>query len=208
MHQRLIRRPGSRAVCQSDAALDLSDVEVPADPPERGGDVLLYTDEALGNGMVDGVTDIVFVTAETFKATETLAIRDEVAALNRKMREEGRPYFLIGPGRWGSRDRFLGIPVAWSDISDARVIVEVDLPDFQVESSQGSHFFHNLIARKVGYLKVRNDSATSWMDWEHLSGMQVIERTAHCVHARAKAPYVARMDGKHGRAEIMKSRAG
>jgi len=188
--------------------IDLSDVEVPADPPERGGDVLLYTDEALGNGMVDGVTDIVFVTAETFKATETLAIRDEVAALNRKMREEGRPYFLIGPGRWGSRDRFLGSPVAWSDISDARVIVEVDLPDFQVESSQGSHFFHNLIARKVGYLKVRNDSATSWMDWEHLSGMQVIERTAHCVHARAKAPYVARMDGKHGRAVITKSRAG
>lgn len=187
--------------------VDLSDVEVPSEPPGRDGDVLLYTDESLGNGVEDAITDVVFVVADRFKPTETLAIRDEIALLNRKLREEGRPYLLIGPGRWGSRDRFLGIPVAWSDISHARVIVEVDLPDFQVESSQGSHFSHNLIARQVGYLKVRHDNATSWMDWDHLARKEVIERTAHCVHARAASPCIVRMDGRHGRAEIRRCSA-
>ncbi len=186
--------------------VDLSDVEVPADPPERGGEVLLYTDEALGNGLVDGVVDLVYVAADAFNPVETVAIRDEIASLNRALRAEGRPYILIGPGRWGSRDRFLGIPVAWSDISEARVIVEVDLLDFRVESSQGSHFAHNLIARQVGYLKVRHDSPTSWMDWEHLAQKEVVTRTAHCVHARAAAPCIVRMDGRHGRADICKCR--
>jgi CheY-like chemotaxis protein len=188
--------------------VDLCDVEVSVESPPRDGDVLLYTDEALGNGVVEGVMDIVYVDAGAFKPTETVAIRDEVAVLNRKLREEGRPYLLIGPGRWGSRDRFLGIPVAWSDISEARVIVEVDLPDFQVESSQGSHFFHNLIARRVGYLKVRHDSATSWMDWGNLARKEVVERTTHCVHARAQTSCIVRMDGRNGRAEIRKCRSG
>jgi hypothetical protein len=186
--------------------VDLSDVEVPEEPPAKGGDVLLYTDEALGNGVVDGVVDVVYVVADAFKPTETVAIRDEVSALNKKMREAGTPYLLIGPGRWGSRDRFLGIPVAWSDISEARVIVEVDLPDFQVEASQGSHFFHNLIARQVGYLKVRHDAERSWMDWDALHAKTVIERTPHCVHARAEAACLVRMDGRHGRAEVRRCR--
>ncbi len=105
------------------------------------------------------------------------------------------------------RDELLDGEIFYT-LAEARVIVEVDLPDFQVESSQGSHFFHNLIARRVGYLKVRHDSATSWMDWGNLARKEVVERTTHCVHARAQTSCIVRMDGRNGRAEIRKCRSG
>ncbi len=182
--------------------IDFSPVEVP-DPAQVPPEALfLYTEEALGNGVLEDVRDLVVVDPEAFRSTETLAIREEVAALNRALRDEGRGYLLIGPGRWGSRDRFLGIPVTWAEISAARVIVEVDLPDFQVESSQGSHFFHNLIARQVGYLKVRQGSGRSFLRAGMLRSLEVVRRTAHCMHLRCPGPWRVWMDGRSGRAAI------
>jgi len=182
--------------------VDLTQVEVPDParvPPEA---LFLYTEEALGNGVVEDVRDLVVVDMDSFRSTDTLAIREEVALLNRTLREEGRGYLLIGPGRWGSRDRFLGIPVTWAEISGARVIVEVDLPDFQVESSQGSHFFHNLIARQVGYLKVRLGSEKSFLRTPMLRSLEVVRRTGHCLHLRCRQPWRVFMDGRSGRAAI------
>jgi hypothetical protein len=152
--------------------------------------------------VVDDGVDVVYVPPEAFQVTRTAAIRQEVSAFNRRLKDEGRRYLLIGPGRWGSRDRFLGIPVLWSDISEARVIVETDLESFRVEASQGSHFFHNLIARNVGYLKIRWGADDGFMHWAGLDRARVLERTPHCVHARLDRPCTVRMDGRTGRAVV------
>lgn len=188
--------------------ISVDSTAVDVDPVTGGQDpgVLLYTEEALGNGVVDDLVDLVCVTPETFQVTHTAAIRQEVSALNRRLKSEGRRYLLVGPGRWGSRDRFLGIPVVWSDISGARVIVETDLESFRVEASQGSHFFHNLVARNVGYLKVRWGVESAFLRWEALHGAEVVERTAHCVHLRTARPLEIRMDGRVGRAAVRMAR--
>ena len=101
---------------------------------------------------------------------------DEIDAINRKMLSEGRKYVLIGPGRWGTKDRFLGIPVAWPQISNARVIVEVGLPDFHVDASLGSHFFHNVTSMNIGYLSVNQDTNDGTVRWNRLKKQKVISQ--------------------------------
>lgn len=195
-------RPAFHVLQIRPISVDATAVDVEPEPPRDDPDVLLYTGESLGNGVVDDVVDVVYVPPEAFQVTRTAAIRQEVSAFNRRLKDEGRRYLLIGPGRWGSRDRFLGIPVLWSDISEARVIVETDLESFRVEASQGSHFFHNLIARNVGYLKIRWGADDGFMHWAGLDRARVLERTPHCVHARLDRPCTVRMDGRTGRAVV------
>lgn len=185
-------------------SVDHAEVDVP-DPAELvRGDVAVYTKAGLGNGITDGLADIIYIDAARFNPTETVQIQKELAELNRKMRDIGRSYILIGPGRWGSRDRFLGVPVAWSDISEARAIVEADLENFRVDASQGTHFFHNLVSMHVGYLKVLYGSPSGWVDWKWLAQQPEIERTAHCVHIRPAQPCTLKMDGRTGKAIIRK----
>lgn len=184
--------------------VDHEDVEVPEPGQLVGGEAIVYTREGLGNGITEGLTDFIYVDAQRFNPTETVQIQQELGALNRKMREEGRTYVLIGPGRWGSRDRFLGIPVAWSDISEARAIIEADLENFRVEASQGTHFFHNLVSMRVGYLKVQYGSTSCWVDWSWLAAQPVVEHTAHCTHVRSERPCTLQMDGKTGKAVLVK----
>ena len=112
----------------------------------------------MGNGIIDDITDIVYIEPEKFENTMTIEMADEIAAMNEKMVKENRKYVLIGPGRWGTRDRFLGIPVVWPQISGAKVIVEVSLPDFNSDASLGSHFFHNVTSMNVGYFSVNQNS--------------------------------------------------
>jgi CheY-like chemotaxis protein len=166
---------------------------------------IVHTDEALGNGVIRGVSDVVFVDRDAFSPTGTLAVQQEVARLNRGLLHAGRRYVLVGPGRWGSRDRFLGVPVTWPDISAACAIVEADTPDFRIDASQGTHFLHNLVAFKVGYLKVRHGSERQWIDWEALAAAEVVERSPHCVHVRTAAPLTVRMDGRSGWAAIVRT---
>lgn len=188
-------------------AINKAFVEVPVINRDSGEkDVFMYSSEALGNGEITGVTDVVIVDPASFATTETLAMKDEIARLNAQMREAGRGYVLVGPGRWGSSDRFLGIPVMWADISQAVSIVEMDLQDFRVESSQGTHFFHNLVARNAGYMKIRHQRPESWVDMGMAAGWTVVERTAHCIHYRAPTPLTITMDGRTGRAMITAGR--
>lgn len=164
----------------------------------RPEDVFIFSNEALGNGVTGGVRDVVYVDPRRFSPTDTLAIKAEIAEINRKLRAEGRHYILIGPGRWGSRDRFLGIPVAWPDISEACAIVEQDLEDFRVEASQGTHFLHNLVAMRVGYMKIRWSSRSSWIDLDYLNSLKIVNRTEHCVHVMTDNGFEIRLDGKTG----------
>ena len=116
---------------------------------------LVYSEKALGPGDIEGVTDVVYVRTDVFDSRNTIAMAQVLEEINRKLKQEGRTYVLAGPGRWGSSDPWLGIPINWNNISEARVIVECSLQNFQVDPSEGTHFFHNLTSLGVGYMNVK-----------------------------------------------------
>ena len=130
--------------------------------------ILLYTTRGMGNGFIEGIKDIVYVVPERFDKMKTRLIQKEVAAINSEMKHNGIHYILMGPGRWGSSDPFLGVPVDWSSISQAKVIVEAGLKDFNVDASLGSHFFHNITSMNIGYFTVPARSDDSFIDFEYL----------------------------------------
>jgi len=165
-------------------------------------ELILLTSKSMGNGVIDDITDIIFIDPEKFDNKLTVKMADDIAALNEKMVKEKRKYILIGPGRWGTRDRFLGIPVAWPQISGAKVIVEVSLPDFHPDASLGSHFFHNVTSMNVGYFSINQDSDQDKICWENIRGQQVVTQGEFFSHIRFENPLIVRMDGKKGMAVI------
>ncbi len=165
-------------------------------------DMLLVSRKSMGNGLVSDITDIIYVEPEKFDNLKTNEMAEEIDALNRKMMSESRRYVLIGPGRWGTKDRFLGIPVAWPQISNARVIVEVSLPDYHVDASQGSHFFHNVTSMNIGYLSVNQYTGDGTILWDRLKKQKTIGNGNWFRHIRFDHPLVIRMDGKKGMAVI------
>ncbi|MCX7025314.1 MAG: pyruvate, phosphate dikinase [Spirochaetes bacterium] len=168
------------------------------------GDCLLLTELSMGNGRDDTISDIVFIRPGTFDRERTLDIAEEIGLINASIKAEGRRYILIGFGRWGTRDRRLGIPVSFNQISAVRAIVEADLEDFRVESSLGSHFFHNVTAMNIGYFSIPWHSPTAFVDWNWLGSSKTFRETAHCVHLRLDSPVSILMDGRKGRAAILK----
>ena len=123
----------------------------------------------------DGIRDIVFVGNEGFRRENMAGMAAEVGDYNAHFKKQRLPYMLIGPGRWGTTDRWLGIPVVWTDISWARAIVETEMEGIKVEPSQGSHFFHNMTAFQVGYMTADPDRGTGWIDWEWLLRQEVVD---------------------------------
>jgi hypothetical protein len=167
----------------------------------EGDDVVLATEAALGNGIRDDLTDVVFVRPEAFDTAATPQIAKELEAINHDLVTENRNYVLIGFGRWGTSDPPLGIPVAWGQISGARVIVEASLPDVQPDMSQGSHFFHNVLSFHVFYLSVEHHGPYE-IDWDWLTSQPVIRSETHATHVRLSAPLRIRVDGATGRGVI------
>ena len=162
----------------------------------------LYTQQSLGNGTLTDIEDVIYIENEKFNKLETIEMAEEINRLNTMMIEEGRKYILIGPGRWGSSDRFLGVPVDWSQISNARVIVEIGLNDYPLDFSLGSHFFHNVTSMNIGYFAVQNHSAKSFVRWEVLDNQETIHATKHFRHIRFSQPVTVVMDGKEKMAGI------
>ncbi len=167
-------------------------------------ELLMYTEHGMGNGVIGDLTDIIYLDPGRFDKTRTQEMQKEVEEFNQKMAEQGKRYILIGPGRWGSRDRFLGIPVRWPQINRAKVILETGLRDFIVEASQGTHFFHNLVAMNVGYFTIPFVSRTDFVDMEWLLSQPVKERGDFFVHLEFDHSLTVRMDGKTGLAVIHK----
>ena len=126
----------------------------------------------------------------------------DINRFNEKMLMENRYYVLIGPGRWGTHDKFLGIPVVWPQISNAKVIVEIGMPGFHMDASLGSHFFHNVTSMKVGYFSIDQASHDGTINWEKLASQQVMEKGRYFRHIRFDEPLLIRMDGKKGIAVI------
>ena len=180
-----------------------AELETPPLPAEALDDprAVIATDTALGNGRYTGIADIVYVDPDRFDRGRTPEIAAEVGEWNRRLQAEGRPYLLIGFGRWGSSDRWLGIPVQWAQISGARVIVEADRDDFRVTPSQGTHFFQNLTSFRVGYLTVGQGHGR--IDWDWLRAQPPAGASAFLRHVRLARPLEVLVDGRHGRAVVL-----
>ncbi|MCK5808343.1 pyruvate, phosphate dikinase, partial [bacterium] len=170
------------------------------------GDELLFlkTSKGMGNGIVEGLRDVVFVKMEKFSAFKTDEMAREIAEINKRMKEQDSHYLLVGPGRWGSSDSLLGIPVNWSHISQAKIIVEAGLEGFHVDASLGSHFFHNITSLDIGYFTVPLFDDHSFIDWDWLKNQEIIEDGEFVMHIRAKEPFSVLMDGKQQKAIITK----
>lgn len=164
---------------------------------------LVYSSTCLGNGRVSGIRDVVYVDPRKFDKLKTHDIASEVSYLNMKLIAEDTRYVLIGPGRWGTRDPSLGVPVVWSQIAGAAVIVEAGLAGFTVEASLGSHFFHNLTSRKVGYFSVEHGSLSDAIQWERLNEAPAIEETEYCRHVRFDTELRVFMDGRTRKGQVL-----
>ena len=156
----------------------------------------------MGNGLIDHISDIIYLKPEDFDNMATDKMAAEIAEMNEAMIKEGRQYILIGPGRWGTRDKYIGIPVAWPQISNAKVIVEVSLPDFHIDASLGSHFFHNVTSMNVGYLSVDQEFKEGTIFWNNILNSNPASRGKYFSHVRYDKPLTVMMDGKKGMAVI------
>jgi hypothetical protein len=175
--------------------------EVTGDDLQRA-DALVASDTVMGNGVIEGLRDVVYVRPDRFEARHSRQVAAEVAARNLVALEEGAPYLLIGFGRWGTADPWLGIPATWPQVSSARVIVEATLPGFGVEMSQGSHFFHNISSAGVSYFSVRESHGR--IDWPWLADQPAIAEGAFVRHVRLEKPLRVRVDGRSGRGVIIR----
>ena len=167
----------------------------------QGHAVIVSSDHVLGNGACSDICDIVYLRPEAFEARHTNLMVTELADVNRELEQAGRPYLLIGFGRWGSSDPWLGVPVDWGQISGARVIVEATLPQMNPDLSQGSHFFHNLISFKVLYLSVSHTGSFD-IRWDWLDKQPAARETRFTRHLRVSTPLSVRVDGRSGRGVI------
>jgi hypothetical protein len=169
--------------------------------------LLCRSNKVLGNGRIENLYDVVVVDSQRFERSRSQEVAKAVAHFNGLLGAENRPYLLIGVGRWGSNDPWLGIPVEWDEISGARVIVEAGFRDFRVMPSQGSHFFQNLTAFQIGYFTVNPDAGEGSVDWEWLSGQPSVDEDGCVRHLRFDAPLRVIMNSRQSQGIIFKPEA-
>ena len=167
-------------------------------------DLICSSQVVLGHGKVDDIFDIVVVSQDTFDRASTGEIAAEVGRLNADLVQQGIPYVLIGIGRLGSHEPWLGIPVTWDQIAGAKVIVEAGFENFKIRPSQGSHFFHNLTAFNVGYFTVNPESGEGIVDWSWLSAQPAVTELTYVRHLRLDRPITIKMNGKKSEGVILK----
>lgn len=173
---------------KSDVHIDLSQI--------RTENILLQSNNALGHGQMDDITDVVYVKTDGYNAGNNPLIAEEISRINAKFLDKGEHYVLVGPGRWGSSDSWLGIPVKWPNISAARIIVEAGLTNYRVDPSQGTHFFQNLTSFGVGYFTINDFNGDGIYNRALLDALPAVEETTHVRHVRFPQPLNIKLDGK------------
>ena len=173
---------------KSDVHINLSEIR-----PET---ILLQSNNALGHGQMDDITDVVYVKTDGYNAGNNPLIAEEISRINAKFLDRGEHYVLVGPGRWGSSDSWLGIPVKWPNISAARIIVEAGLTNYRVDPSQGTHFFQNLTSFGVGYFTINDFNGDGVYNRAVLDALPAVEETAHVRHVRFPRALSIKVDGK------------
>jgi hypothetical protein len=181
---------------------NLDEVEVGESPDPAG--LICQSSAVLGHGTITDINDVVVVDYHRFERTRSRAVAAAVTRFNARLAAAGRPYLLIGVGRWGSADSHLGIPVTWDQIAGVRVIVEAGFKDFRVTPSQGTHFFQNLTSCNVGYFTVNPEAGEGFVNWEWLNAQHATEESECVRHLRFDDPVVVKMDGKRNRGVIVK----
>jgi hypothetical protein len=157
---------------------------------------VLLSNNGMGNGLISTIEDVVYIKREAFDKSKTIEMADQVNIINNKLISSGRMCILIGPGRWGTRDRWIGIPVTWPQISQAKIIVETSFEDFPLDASYGSHFFHNVISMNVGYCSVNDSDDSARVAWDLLNSLPAENETEFFRHVRFPEPLTVRMDGR------------
>lgn len=165
--------------------------------------VLLRSNNSLGHGIMEDIHDIIYVKTEGYTASNNPTIAYEIEKMNRKFLDEGKHYILVGPGRWGSSDSWLGIPVKWPHISAARIIVEAGLTNYRVDPSQGTHFFQNLTSFGVGYFTINSYMNDGVYNQDILNAQPAVEETQFIRHVRFDNPLIVKMDGKKKQGVVM-----
>ena len=167
-------------------------------------ETILRSNNSLGHGVANDVCDVVYVKTENYSASNNQLIAYDIEQMNRRFLDEGKGYILVGPGRWGSSDTWLGIPVKWPHISAARVIVEAGLTNYRVDPSQGTHFFQNLTSFGVGYFTINAYCNDGIYDQDFLDAMPAVEETRFLRHVCFEKPLTIKMDGKRNIGVVLK----
>ncbi len=183
-------RPMAKAWHESDVAIK----------DKEKTDALCFSASALGNNISNDIYDIIFVDPERLDISQTLNIASEINRVNKLLQKEGRKYLLIGPGRWGTADRWLGIPVTWNDISNVGVIIEVSNQQFKAEPSQGSHFFHNITSLGISYLTIDDKG---FINWDKLKSLPIASKSNFITHVRLKNNLTIKIDGKKSQGVVL-----
>ena len=170
-------------------------------------DLLLRSSTALGHGTTDNIHYVVYVRPETFSSFNNRRIAAEIADINRRLSDSGEGYLLIGPGRWGSSDDALGVPVRWADIAGARLIVETALHNYRIEPSQGTHFFQNPTSFGVGYFTVNPFGKDDYLDQAFLDAQEAEYESEYVRVVRFESPIVIGIDGRRTSGVVAKPRS-
>lgn len=173
------------------------DIEIDKIPKEK---IIVCSENTLGNGIIENIRDVVYIDQNSFDLSKSTQVVNHIKNINKKLIEEGKPYVLIGPGRWGSADPWLGIPVIWSDIAGVKVIVEMPYKDRHIDPSQGSHFFHDMMASKTFYFITKKIDDINW-NW--LRSQRLVEETQFIKHVETQKALKAIVDGKVSKGVII-----
>jgi len=182
------------AVSQHQLEVEISEAEI--------GRAFCYSTMALGNGRSNDIRDIIYVNPQAFDPARTIEIAAEVGRFNHKFFKKNRKYLLIGPGRWGTADRWLGIPVKWKDISAVGAMVETSAQNLKADPSQGSHFFHNITSLGISYFTTSQNEA-DFIDWKWLQSLPAAKSTTYLKHIKLSKPLTIKIDGKKTRGIIL-----
>jgi hypothetical protein len=189
------KKPKEFAVVQMRPLVVESDVEDIDINMHDKAELICSSNSVLGNGVSNDITDIVFVDINKFDRAKSMETAKEIGYFNGKLLKEKKKYLLIGLGRWGTLDPWLGIPITWEQISGAKAIVESNFIDFDVEPSQGSHFFQNLTSFKISYFTVNQNKQNGFIDWDWLHEQNIVEERGTSTHIKLDFPILIKVNG-------------